>query len=117
MTGDSFLISSPLDIRASAGADTAYVGFTGATGGENSIQTIKNFRFSYTTPPVLSVKHIGANAIISWPVSVSTFFKLQSSSSLSGPWSLAGDPTVVGLENQVSVPATGAGNFYRLVLQ
>jgi hypothetical protein len=104
-------------MRGVIGADTAIVGFTGATGGLNSIQTVSNFRFSYTTPPMLSVNTSGGNAVVSWPVSVSTFFQLQKSASVTGPWTSAGSPTVVGLQNQVTLPATGTSQFFRLQLQ
>lgn len=118
VSNDSFLTTyNQGDMRSVLGADTAYVGFTGATGGENAIQTIKNFRFSYTTPPVLSVTNSGANVVVSWPVSVATFFQLQKSTTLSGPWTGAGSPTVVGLQNQVTLPASGSGQFFRLQLQ
>jgi hypothetical protein len=52
------------DLPAIVGAATAYVGFTGATGGENAIQTISNFRFSYTTPPC-SPRHAVGRALSS----------------------------------------------------
>lgn len=97
--------------------DTAFVGFTAATGGLNSIQTVSGFQYTYTTPPVLSLAKVGGNAVISWPVTVSAFFTLQQSPTLSGPWTSAGAPTIVGLQNQVTVPATGVAHFYRLVLQ
>jgi hypothetical protein len=118
-TGDSFLTTyNQGDMRSAIGADTAYVGFTGATGGLNSIQTVSNFRFSYTTPPVLSAAKNGTNLVLSWPVSVATFFKLQQSSAVTGPYTnVVTQPVVVGLQNQVTVPATGAGQFYRLDLQ
>jgi Concanavalin A-like lectin/glucanases superfamily/Bacterial lectin len=118
VTSDSFLTTyNQGDMRGVVGADTAYVGFTGATGGLNSIQTISNFRFSYSTPPTLSVTTTGGNAVVSWPVSVATFFQLQKSDNVTGPWTSAGSPTVVGLQNQVSVPATGTSQFFRLQLQ
>ncbi len=100
------------------GADNAYVGFTGATGGLNSIQNVSNFRFSYTTLPVLSVGHSGGNVMVNWPVSVATFFKLQQSASLLGPWTnVVTAPSLVGLQNQVTLPASGGAQFYRLLLQ
>ncbi len=117
-TGDSFLTTfNQGDLRGAIGADSAYVGFTGATGGLNAIQKVSNFRFSYTTPPVLSVTHTGTSVVVAWPVSVATFFTLEKSSSLAGPWTSAGAPTVVGAQNQVTQTATGTAQFYRLVLQ
>jgi len=88
-----------------------------ATGGLNSIQNVSNFRFAYTTPPTLAVNNAGANVLITWPVSVSTLFVLQQSSSITGPWANVGTaPTIVNLQNQISVPNSGA-KFYRLMLQ
>jgi len=49
---------------------------------------------------------------------VATFFKLQQSSTVTGPYTnVVTQPIVSGLQNQVTVPATGAGQFYRLDLQ
>jgi hypothetical protein len=105
-------------LRNAIGADTAYIGFTGATGGDESSQMVSNFRFSYTTAATLSVGKNGTNVVLSWPVSVATFFKLQQSSAVTGPYTnVVTQPVVSGLQNQVTVPATGAGQFYRLDLQ
>jgi hypothetical protein len=118
-TGDSFLTSQNIgDLRGIIGSDSAYVGFTAATGGLNAIQTISNFRFSYSTAPVLSVVRSGSNVVITWPVSVATFFVLQQSPTVNGPWTTVGTPpTVVGGQEQVTLPATGTAQFYRLLLQ
>jgi len=105
------------EIPAAVNGSSALIGFTGATGGLNSIQNVRNFRFSYTTPPIMAVNQSGANVLISWPVSVSTLFVLQQSSSVTGPWANVGTaPTIVNGQNQVSVPNSGA-HFYRLMLQ
>jgi hypothetical protein len=49
---------------------------------------------------------------------VATFFKLQQSPTVTGSWTnVLTQPVVVGLQNQVTVPVTGAGQFYRLDLQ
>ena len=103
---------------------TAYVGFTAATGGLNSVQTISNFVYSYTTTmtPTLAAAH-GASpgsVVISWPVGVTPLFVLQQSATLSGPWSPAALPQqVVNGQNQVTL-TPGAGNsstFFKLSLQ
>ncbi|MGO8926101.1 MAG: LamG-like jellyroll fold domain-containing protein [Limisphaerales bacterium] len=105
-------------LRDAIGADTAYIGFTGATGGDEASQMVSNFRFSYTTAATLSAAKNGTNLVVSWPVSVATFFKLQQSSAVTGPYTnVVTQPVVSGLQNQVTVPATGAGQFYRLNLQ
>ncbi|MGO9200355.1 MAG: LamG-like jellyroll fold domain-containing protein [Limisphaerales bacterium] len=113
--------STALDIgslRDYVGADSAYIGFTAATGGAQSAQTVSNFRFSYTTAPVLSVANNGAKALISWPATVATFFVLEQSSSLAGPWSnVSTSPVVLNGQNQVSVTSSNTAQFYRLDLQ
>jgi uncharacterized repeat protein (TIGR01451 family) len=63
--------------------------------------------------PSLSIRHVGANIVISWPAP-STGYVLESSTSVLGPWAAVGAGiTVVNGENQVTVPATGTA-FYRL---
>ena len=53
------------DLRSILGADTAYVGFTGAYGGSTSVQTITNF--SFLNPANLTI-HVEENtATLSWP--------------------------------------------------
>jgi hypothetical protein len=105
------------DIPAAVNGGSALIGFTGATGGLNSIQNVSNFRFSYTTQPTIAVNQSGANLLITWPVSVSTLFVLQQSSSITGPWANLGtSPTIVNGQNQISVPNSGT-KFYRLMLQ
>jgi hypothetical protein len=49
-TGDTTTLSYDIDIPGSVGDTMAYVGFTGATGGANSFQTIAGFTFTYTGP-------------------------------------------------------------------
>ena len=104
-------------LPVSFGSPAGYVGFTGATGGENSIQTISSFSFSYTTPPVLSVAETAAGVVVSWPISVATQFVLQESSAVTGPWANVSSSVVNG-QNQITVnPALAAHMFYRLRLQ
>jgi hypothetical protein len=65
----------------------------------------------------MAVNQSGANLLITWPVSVSTLFVLQQSSSVLGPWANVGTaPTIVNGQNQISVPNSGT-HFYRLMLQ
>ncbi len=96
----------------------AYVGFSAATGGADSVQTVSNFTFTYTTTPVLTSSAAAGQIVIRWPVSVSPLFVLQQSSSLGGAWTtVATAPVVVNGQNQVSLPATASAGFYRLSLQ
>ncbi|MGC9942537.1 MAG: LamG-like jellyroll fold domain-containing protein [Verrucomicrobiota bacterium] len=68
-----------------------------------------------TAGPTLGAVMSGGNLIISWPQSA-TGYTLQSRSSLtSGTWTnVSGTPSVVGNNYQLSVPISGASQFYRL---
>ncbi len=46
----TFTTSWPINIPTTIGGNTAYVGFTGGTGGETAIQNIKTWTFSSTAP-------------------------------------------------------------------
>jgi hypothetical protein len=50
VTGKTFAYSSAINIPSTVGAPTAYVGFTGGTGGLTAIQNIKSWTFSSGTP-------------------------------------------------------------------
>lgn len=67
------------------------------------------------TPPSLTITAQGPNVVLSWPASA-TGFDVQTSSSLSPvAWQSAGlTPTVDGDVNKVTVPASGAAQFFRL---
>lgn len=106
------------DLLSIVGSASGYIGFTGATGGVSSIQDVSNFQFSYTTPPVLSLKATNGNAVVSWPISVATLFQLQSAPSIAGPFTTVTNvPVVVGNQNQVTLPITaGHQQYFQLVL-
>ena len=98
------------------GSDVALIGFTAATGGVNSIQTVSNF--TYVPLPLLAASRSGSDIVITWPVGVGGY-SLQESPSLTGAsWTtIAGPYTVVGSINQVTLPVTGGNQFFRLHLQ
>jgi hypothetical protein len=50
VTGKSFTYSSAINIPTTVGSSTAYVGFTGGTGGLSAIQNIKTWTFTSGTP-------------------------------------------------------------------
>jgi hypothetical protein len=112
----SFLVNVP----ATVGNGSAYIGLTGGEGGVTSLQTVTNFLYSYTTPPVLSsiVRGAPGQVVVSWPVSVSTLFTLMQSGSLTGPWTPAVpvSSAIVGLQNQATLSAGGTAAYYRLQL-
>jgi hypothetical protein len=100
------------------GGDTAYVGFTGGTGGTASIQAISNFQF--IPLPALNAQTTSSNTLlVSWPASIGGYV-LQSNTDLSasGGWQPVSLPvTQVGGQNQVSITTGTGSTFYRLVLQ
>jgi len=108
-----------INLPATVGNGSAYIGFTGGDGATTSIQTVSNFLYSYTTPPVLAVAP-GApgQVVVSWPVSVSSLFTLVQSSTLAGPWTPAVpvSSVIVGLRKQVTLGAVSGATFYRLQL-
>jgi hypothetical protein len=106
------------DLPAIVGGSNAFIGFTGGTGSATSIQTVSNFVYSYTVPPVLSVtRGAPGSVVVSWPGPVSSLFALQQSASLSGPWSnVTVTPQVVNSQNQVTLTPAVA-TFYRLTLK
>jgi len=95
------------------GGQTAYVGFTGADGGISSTQTITDFQYVPLT--ALSVRTSGANVVVTWPM-LPAGYVLQSRADLaSGNWQPVPNPVVqVGGQNQVTLPASAAKQFYRL---
>jgi hypothetical protein len=111
--------SFAINLPATVGNGSAYIGLTGSDGGVASVQTVSNLVYSYTTPPVLGIaRGTPGNVVVSWPVSVSSLFKLMQSSSLSGPWLPAAPISsgVVGLQNQVTLSAGGSPVYYKLQL-
>ena len=65
--------------------------------------------------PVLRIKFVAGNAIISWPVSV-TGFSLENSAAVSGAaWNVTPQPIVdTADEHTVTVPASGVIRVFRL---
>jgi hypothetical protein len=103
------------------GTDLAYIGFSGADGTSallESLQTISNFTFSSTIPPVtLSVSSSASNSfVLSWPAYYPANFVLEQATNLLGPWTLAAlTPTVVGALNTVTANYTGGPQiFYKV---
>jgi Bacterial lectin/Chitobiase/beta-hexosaminidase C-terminal domain/Fn3 associated len=51
----TFTTSWPVNIPQTIGGSTAFVGFTGGTGGETAIQNIKTWTFTSTAPPTANI--------------------------------------------------------------
>jgi uncharacterized repeat protein (TIGR03803 family) len=91
---------------------------TASSGGSSGNGTV----FSLSFRPQLSIVHSGPNVILSWPTNVAGFdytcYTLQSTTNLVSPlvWSTNSPaPVVIGGQNTVTNPITGAQQFYRLV--
>ena len=115
-TAGTFTADLPVgSLPARLGADTAYVGFTGASGGMASTQIVSEF--TYIPQPIMTAKAVGGTVVLAWPASVGGY-SLQSSGSLATPnWGDAGlTVTVVGNQYQATVTNPAANKFYRLVI-
>jgi hypothetical protein len=111
---------------ASAGGQFALTGTIGQpdaggatlTGGQfNLTGGFWSFLGIAQTPgaPLLKIKLIGANAVLSWPLNTSEFL-LQETPSLSAPaWTLTPQAVVdTATEHTVTVPAAGLTKCFRL---
>lgn len=118
VTGGTFSTNYTADLPTLLGTNTAYVGFTGASGGVASKQLVSNFTFT-SLLPALSIQPKGASSfLIAWATGAGTF-TVQQCSDLAAPnWANAPYPVVVvGSQNQVEVPITGANQFFRIRMQ
>jgi hypothetical protein len=116
ITAATFSAAAPINLPAALGANTAYVGFTGADGGVASTQVVTNFM--YIPFPQLTVQHSGGNVVLSWLSSIGGY-TLQSNSAVNNPagWTAVGGTiTQSGGFNQVTVPSSAAAQYYRLIL-
>jgi hypothetical protein len=66
------------------------------------------------TPPTLRAFVSSGNFVIAWPTSATGFNLETASTVIQNPWTSAGSPTVVGSENQVTVPIGSTPAFFRL---
>jgi hypothetical protein len=117
--GTSFTTNYTTNLEALAGGSSAFIGFTGGDGSDSSTQTVSNFEFSYSTPPMLSDARgtAAGTVVVSWPISISTMYVLQQSPSLKGTWSNVNvTPQIVNGQNQVMLTPGGSPTFYRLDL-
>jgi len=95
---------------------TAYVGFTGSTGGYNAVQTISNF--SFISLPAQTLLLTGTNTVaISWPAAIGGYALQQNSSLTTTNWvNVTNTVNLVNGQNQVIVPENSSNSFYRLIL-
>lgn len=113
--GATFTTNIVVDLPSLLGADTAYVGFSGADGGAVSTQTISNF--TWINFPTLTAEVSGNALVLSWPSSVGGY-ALQSKADLNdATWQDVANPVVqTDGQNQVTITPLTGNQFYRLVL-
>jgi hypothetical protein len=113
--GMEFAITNEMDIPGLLGSDLGYIGFTASTGSGYAAQQISNFSFQSLVN--LSITTSGASAVITWPTGVGGYV-LQENSSLSATnWINSTNViSTVNGTNKVSVPLSGAAQFFQLVL-
>jgi len=103
------------DLTNLAGGSTAYVGFTAATGGSVSIQTITNF--SFVSIPTETLSASGNSVVIAWPGSIPGYVLQQNSDLSTTNWvTVTNLDSVVDNLHQISVPIGTSNLFYRLFL-
>jgi len=114
----SFTTNYTANLPALVGQNTAYVGFTGASGGVASFIQISNFTFANqaVVQPLLSVQTAPGNMLLlSWPQSAAGFTLHQNSALDSPGWTpVPGTPALVDGQYQLSVQASNHQEFYRL---
>ena len=117
-TGQMFETNYNVNIPAAVGGtNEAWVGFTGATGGVSSSQTVSSFAYELNGPrPTLSATYTGNQVVLSWPTSPVTYL-LQYTDKLSPTvtWNTATNTQVVnGAQTTVSITSPTGSRFYRL---
>lgn len=111
----SFNTSMIVNLPELVGANTAFVGFTGAFGGTTAHQLISNF--SFVSLPTETLSATGTNIVIAWPGSIAGYLLQQSGDLTATNWvNVTNLDTVVNGAHQISVPITSSNLFYRLVL-
>jgi hypothetical protein len=107
----------PVNLPQTVGGNTAYVGFTGASGGTGSDQTVSDFNF--VTYPALTAQPTGTGSIaFTWPIGDGAFTVLQSTSLTSPNW-VPAVGTLIQTNNvdELIVTPSSAQVFYQLLLQ
>jgi len=115
VSNTSFSTNITLNLPAVLGKGTAYVGFSGATGGVNAQQQIS--KVTFVNLPFITAQRTGNNLVLSWPVGP-TDLSLQFCTDLGlQDWQYepATPSTVNGIKS-VTVSLSGPAKYYRLTM-
>lgn len=103
------------DLTRLLGANTAYLGFTGADGGSSSLQTISHF--SFLSFPEASIGANGTNLLVAWPGGTPGYTLQQNSNLTTTNWvDVTNSPVLTNGLNVLATPDNGSNSFYRLRL-
>jgi hypothetical protein len=69
-TGQSYNTTYSIDLPSAAGGNPAFVGFTGATGGLASRQTVSTFSFALNVPPSITLLSPADGALFTAPTNI-----------------------------------------------
>jgi len=117
VTLGTFVTNIALSQQPITGTNDAFVGFTGADGAVDSVQTISNFSFA-PIPPI-TVSNSAPNVVLSWPTAIGGYQLESTTNLLTGPWVMVPVSyyeAVQGTFYQITVPSEGKNEFYRLML-
>jgi hypothetical protein len=114
-TSATFTTNFAVNLPAILGTQQAYVGFTGASGGIASTQTITDFLYVPLTS--LGGQVSGSKIILNWPVIPGGYTLLSSPSLSPANWQTAtGVVNQAGGQNQVTNGVGSGSQFYRLAV-
>lgn len=116
--GYTYSTSANVNIPQVLGTNAAYVGFTGSSGGDYSVQTITNFTFVSIPEASIRLLNPGMNSAVSWPGNIFGYALQQNSSVTTNNWqNVTNQVLITNGQNEVIMPQNGNSQFYRLMFQ
>jgi hypothetical protein len=111
----SFTTNLSLNIPALVGGNTAFVGFTGGDGSVPSQQFVSDLDYLGLVGLAIAPAP-GQDVTLNWPAAAGGYVLQQSAAVKPTSWTnVAASPVAAGQVNQVTLPASAARAFYRLI--